>query len=379
MERSRGSRPIAAALALAFAAAVLCLVAPAAADSNGSAHGQILNVEGKPWANLTIVFVSGHGQQTEVKTDKNGNFSVRGLAPDEYTVRFMIPGMATPLESKTKIGSGQDVSVDVNFKEQASTITAAKKREEADKKFESMKAHFDAGKGFLKEARDTRTELLNAPPNQRDALRQKLSSLSGQAVTEFEVAHQATSEKDPNMHLIWAQLGDAYDLAGRDDDAVKAYGQAIADKPDAANYYNNLGNILARMGKIDEAGKMYSMSAEKDPPNAANAWLNFGVVLNQAQKAKESIEPLKKAIALDPKNAKAWYLLGTSLVSLIEYKQEDDKQVPSIPPGTVEALQKAIELDPNGTWGKESKQMLDNLQQIAPGIDTSYGQKKKKK
>jgi tetratricopeptide (TPR) repeat protein len=379
MERSRGSRPIAAALALAFAAAVLCFVAPAAADSNGSAHGQILNMEGKPWANLTIVFVSSQGQQTEVKTDKNGNYSVRGLAPGDYSVRFMIPETATPLELKAKIKSGEDAAFYVNFKEQAGAIAAAKKQDEASKKFESMKAHFDAGKGFLKEARDTRAELQTAPPDQRDALKQKFSSLSGQAVTESEAARQAASEKDPNMHLIWAQLGDAYDLAGRDDDALKAYEQAIALKPDVATNYNNLGNLLARQGKTEEAGKMYAKSVELDPPNAATAWLNFGVVLYNAQRMKEAVEPLKKATELDPKNAKGWYLLGTCLISLIEYKQEGDKQVPSIPPGTVEALQKAVELDPNGTYGKESKNMLDNLQQIAPGIDTSYGPKRKKR
>ena len=379
MERSRGSRPIVAALALAFAAALFCLVAPAAADSNGSAHGQILNMEGKPWANLTIVFISSQGQETEVKTDKNGNYSVHGLAPGDYSIKFMIPEVAAPLESKTKIGKGEDVNFDVNFKEQAGKIAAAKKRDEAGKKFESMKAHFDAGKGFLKEARDTRTALQTAPPDQRDALKQKFSNLSGQAVTEFEAARQAAYEKDPNLHLVWAQLGDAYELAGRDDDAIKAYEQAVAVKPDAPNYYDNLGNLLARKGQVEEAGKMYAKSVELDPPNAAGAWLNFGVVLYNAQKMKEAIEPLKKATELDPKNPKGWYLLGTCLISLIEYKQQGDKQVPSIPPGTVEALQTAIQLDPNGTYGKESKNMLDNLQQIAPGIDTSYGVKKKKK
>jgi len=36
--------------------------------------------------------------------------------------------------------------------------------------------------------------------------------------------------------------------AGRNDDAVQAYQQAINAKPDVPGYYNNLGNVLARAG-----------------------------------------------------------------------------------------------------------------------------------
>jgi cytochrome c-type biogenesis protein CcmH/NrfG len=93
---------------------------------------------------------------------------------------------------------------------------------------------------------------------------------------------------------------------------------------------------------------------------------------------KEAVEPLRKSAELDPKSAKTWYLLGSSLVNLIEYKQEGDKMVLNVPPGTVEAFQKAIELDPDGPLGTLSKQALDGLRQAAPGIDTSYGAKKRK-
>jgi tetratricopeptide (TPR) repeat protein len=370
---------MAAAVALAFAAAVSCLVTPAAADSNGSAHGQVLNMEGKPWANLTVVFVSSQGQQTEVKTDKNGHFSVHGLAPGEYSVRFTIPGMAAPLESKATIKSGEDVPLDFNFKEQAGAITAGqKKQEEETKKFESLKASFTAGKNLLEQASQVQAELATAPADQHDALKQKVSDLSAQAAAQFEAGRQAASEKDPNLPILWANLASAYDLGGRNEDAVKAYQQAIALKPDVATYYNNLGNLLARQGKTEEAGKMYAKCAELDPPNAATAWRNFGIVLYNAQRMKEAVEPLRKSAELDPKSAKTWYLLGSSLVNLIEYKQEGDKMVLNVPPGTVEAFQKAIELDPDGPLGTLSKQALDGLRQAAPGIDTSYGAKKRK-
>jgi tetratricopeptide (TPR) repeat protein len=174
-------------------------------------------------------------------------------------------------------------------------------------------------------------------------------------------------------------MGEAYDLAGRNDEAINAYQQAIAAKPDNPSYYNNLGNILGRTGKIDEARAAYTKCAELDPPNASMAWRNFGISLYQAGRMVEAIEPLKKATELDPKNAQAWYLLGACMVADPSiYKTVGDKIEVTPKPGTVEAYQKAIELDPNGPWGTQAKQGLEQLQQLTGGIETKVGNKKKK-
>ncbi len=47
-------------------------------------------------------------------------------------------------------------------------------------------------------------------------------------------------------------------------------------------------------------------------------------------------------------------------------------------PGTGEAYQKAVELDPTGPYGKQAKEGLAMLEQIIPGIDTKVNVKKKK-
>jgi hypothetical protein len=71
-------------------------------------------------------------------------------------------------------------------------------------------------------------------------------------------------------------------------------------------------------------------------------------------------------------------LLGAALVGAMETKKVGDKLEFVIQPGTVEAYQKAVELDPNGTYGAQAKQGLDALQQIAPGIEMKVNTKKKK-
>ena len=189
---------------------------------------------------------------------------------------------------------------------------------------------------------------------------------------------ESAGEKDPNLHLLWAKLGEAYDTAGRNEEAAQAYQQAIAAKPDVPGYYNNLGNVLARAGKIDEAKAAYTKSAELDPTNAATAWRNFGISLYNANRLGDAVEPLQKSAELDPKNPQTWYLLGASLVYKMTLKKVGDKEIPEFAPGTIEAYQKAIELDPNGTYGQQAKAGLEQLQQMAPGIDLKVSTKKKK-
>jgi tetratricopeptide (TPR) repeat protein len=368
------------AVSLVLLLALTCGFAPKAAAQDGVVNGQILDVTGKPWADLGIQAVSDQGAKSDTKTDKDGNFTIRGLRNGVYTIAIQLPAPNKPYEVKVRVTGADTPKVAVNFKDivakQGSEYAEAqKKQEEERQKFQGMKAHFDAGVGFLGQAGQAKAELAKAPADQRDALKQQVKDLSDKAITELEAAKAAAPEKDTNLHLIWARLADAYDADGRPDDAANAYKQAIELKPTAA-YYNNLGGIYGRAGKIPEAMEAYKKSAELDPPNAATAYRNGGITLYNAGKMKEAVEPLKKATELDPKSAQAWYLLGASLVGSMDYKQVGSKLEVVVQPGTVEAYQKALELDPNGPYGQQAKQGLEALQQIAPGIDTKTKKKK---
>jgi tetratricopeptide (TPR) repeat protein len=367
-----------------LAVALLCTIAPrAAAQLDGSLSGNVLDVASKPWADMTIDAVSDQGAKLTTKTDKDGNYAFHNLRAGVYNVTIELPPPNKPYEfAQVRVQSGAETpKVNVNFKDVMSKQGAAaveqqKKAEEEKQKFTGMKQHFDAGIAALTQANQAKADMTKAPADQRDALKTQVADLSGKAVTELEAAKAAAPEKDANLHLIWARLGDAYDAAGRPDDAANAYRQAVALKPTAA-YYNNLGGILGRAGKIDDAMAAYAKSAELDPPNAAQAYRNAGITMYNAGKMKEAVEPLKKATELDPKSAQAWYLLGASLVGAMEYKKVGEKLEVVVQPGTVEAYQKAVELDPNGPYGQQAKQGLEALAQMAPGIDTKTKVKKK--
>src|SRR6266581_5826620 len=374
------------ALATILVAALASVLAPRAAAQTGSISGSIMDVNGKPWAEVVIRSVSDQGAKQETKTDSGGKFSLPNLRAGIYTVFVVFPppnDKQAPYEVKTRVQSGEDAKIDLNFQEIVAKQGAAaqeqvKKAEEAKSKMEGLKTHFNAGNALIDQEKQAKADLQKAPPDQRNALKQKLADLSDQAVKEFQEAAKSLGEKDPNAHLVWFKLGEAYDTAGRNDDAAQAYQQAINAKPDVPGYYNNLGNVLARVGKIDEAKAAYTKSAELDPANAATAWRNFGISLYNANRLGDAVEPLQKSAELDPKNAQTWYLLGASLVYRMTLKKVGDKEVPEFAPGTIEAYQKAVELDPNGPYGQQAKAGLEQLQQMAPGIDLKvYGKKKK--
>jgi tetratricopeptide (TPR) repeat protein len=370
-----------------LAGTLATVLTPKASAQNGSIAGTILDINGKPWFGLNVEAVSDQGAKTDVKTDAEGKFAFRNLRPGVYTVTittFPPPNdkqAAVPM-GQLRVASGEEAKADMNFKDimakqGAEAQEKVKKQDEEKQKFEGMKAHFTAGTALLEQERKAKDDLSKATPDQRDALKQSLKDLSDKASTEFQAAQKAASEKDPNQHLLWAKLGESYDIAGRNDEAAQAYQQAVSAKPDDPGYYNNLGNVLARAGKIEEARAAYAKSAELDPTKAATAWRNFGISLYNANRGGDAIEPLQKSAELDPKSAQTWYLLGACLVYKMTVKKVGDKDVPEFAPGTIEAYQKAVELDPNGPFGQQAKEGLAQLQQMAPGIDIRVTKKKK--
>ncbi len=67
-----------------------------------------------------------------------------------------------------------------------------------------------------------------------------------------------------------------------------------------------------------------------------------------------------------------------ALVGAMGVKQEGDKVIPILQPGTIEAYQKCIEVDPNGPYGAQCKQGLEQLETRGVGIPTKIKSRTKK-
>jgi cytochrome c-type biogenesis protein CcmH/NrfG len=85
-----------------------------------------------------------------------------------------------------------------------------------------------------------------------------------------------------------------------------------------------------------------------------------------ANQSEDAGKAFKKAIDLQPTYADAYYQYGVTLVSKAQIGS-DGKVTPV--PGTVEAFQKYLELQPTGPYAQGAKDMLTTL---GSTVDTNY-------
>ena len=358
------------------------LAPPAFAQGFSRLSGTVTDVMGKPYADLSIVLTNKDTNRVfNVKTDAKGYYSVANLPGGTYNVDLKDKDKVVYQAGLVISASSQPVAnfnlKDIMEKDRASNGEAEKKREEGEKAFAALKTHFDAGLAAIDAMKAAQAQLAQIPKDQKDQqapIQEKINQAGGTAITELGAALEMMKPEDSNRPIILARMGEAYETMSKWQEAADTYQTAINLKPDVAANYNNLGNDLAKTGKVDEAKAAYQKYVDLDPADAALAWRNFGIVLYQANRMKEAIEPLQKATTLDPKNAQAWLLLGIAMVNTMEFKTVGDKITPVILPGTIEAYQKAVDLDPTGPVGAQAKQGLESLQAMGVGgIDIKVG------
>ena len=367
-----------------IAGPLAALLAPAAFAQGGTLSGTVLDLTGKPYPDVTLTIKSVEtSKETKVTTDAKGHYTAPGLGGGTYNVDLSGKDKDQKdmllYQTGLKLAPGTSPTFDVNLKElqeqgKLAAVEAERKRQEAEVQFAALKTHYDAGIAAIEQMKAAQTKLAQTPKEQQDPVKAQINQAGGTAVTELSAALELEKPEDPNRSIVLSRLGEAYESMAKWQEAADTYQKAIALKPDTAANYNNLGNDLAKLGKVDDARTAYQKYVDLKPDDAALAWRNFGTVLYNSNRMKESIEPLQKATTLDPKNATAWLLLGIALVNTMEFKTVGDKITPVMQPGTVEAYQHAIDLDPNGPIGAQAKQGLDSLTAMGVGITTKVGE-----
>ena len=370
---------------------VAMLAATALAQGTGRLNGEILDQNGKPFADQTVTIkLPDTGQTYTVKTDKNGKFVQLGMRTGIYVITLV----SVNYSEKFQVTDGQENNYKLDLKQLAAATAAAhpeeaKKKEETEDKFKMMKQHFDAGVAALGAANDLRTQLKTAAADQKASLQAQRTTDCTTAASEFSQAVQNTGDKEVNNRaMILGNLGSANECAGKYQDAADAFQKAIDTKP-VAGYYIGLATNLANVGAAstdpkDGAAKFTDASAAcdkvtaLDPASGATCWKNLGIVLSNKGRMKEAITPLQKASQADPKDQITWYMLGSALTATIDTKQEGEKMTYIIAPGTAEAYQKCIDTGADNATGKLCKDALDGLNAMSGGQDTSVGKKKKK-
>jgi tetratricopeptide (TPR) repeat protein len=283
------------------------------------------------------------------------------------------------------------------FTEQETGIkTARKTQEEAVKRSKLMKPHFANGNLAMADAQAIRQQLQTATTDQKPALLAKMKADYQTAITEYEQALQETEVRDENgvqvigligvirnglvsqqkavdmlvqdkdLPVILSNLGLAYGGVGEYQASITMLQQAAILKP-AAGTYMELGTDLAQVGKTPEATAACDKIPTVDPSvkNMQSAcYKNVAIVLTNKGKLADAITPLETATQLNPQDALAWKLLGDALTNTISSKSENGKIVYVLPPGTIEAYQKYLQLEPGGPYAGQVQAAVEGLARL---------------
>lgn len=356
------------------------------AQASGSVKGVCRDADGKPIVAAIVEYTNlDNGQKYNLKTNKNGEYFSLGLTPGKYKVTLY----KTPDDQKANKElyhiNGFQVSLDENNLD-------LDMKKEAENQAKGQGLSPEQVKQMQEQQAKNQKETLTVKQ-----LNEKLNAAKTAAdAGDFDTAIASLTEAnqvDPSRDLIWFKLGDYYRLSAtkqtdtaekqkRLGSAIEAYQKAIDLKKGTTNdkdpnatsnlaaYYNNLAEAYAKANKTDDAIKTYELAAQADPTHASQYYFNTGAVLTNSGKVDDAITAFDKVIAADPNRADAYYWKGVNMIG--KATLQGDKMV--APPGTADAFQKYLELQPTGTYADAAKQMLTS---IGSNVETSFGNKKK--
>ena len=112
-------------------------------------------------------------------------------------------------------------------------------------------------------------------------------------------ANQKAKEINPLDAEIHNNLGNVLKKLEKFDEAQNSYRQAILLKQNYSEVYYNLGNLLKELSRFDEAEKNYNQ-AIKFRPNFAEAFNNLGNLLKELSRFDESIVNFKESLKINP-------------------------------------------------------------------------------
>lgn len=326
-------------------------------------RGTVKDEQGKPIEGATIILKAKEVSLSYTfKTDKKGEFYSIGIRPEVYT--------ATLMKGETQLWVSDNYQVRLATEGSINVLDfdLARLKKEAGK----------AGPPQLTEEQKRQMEELQ----KENAKIGNLNAMIAQAQTAADarqwdqaiaIMNQAAAA-DATKHEIWGKLCEVEVGGGKLAEAEQHCQQAITlaeaqpnvDKARMAGYHNNLGQAYAKGGKTKEAMGEYTRASEVDPAGAAKYYFNLGAVLtnvsarqqDQAARFKmidQATEAFDKATAADPTYAEAYYQKAVNLLG----KATLDKSNKMVaPPGTAEAFNKYLELEPTGRHAEEVKGML---------------------
>jgi len=388
-------------MATAACVAMLCGSAAGAQTQQApsTVHGHAQDPAGAPIAGATVKLTTDKSTDAKDRkypfsapTDAQGNYTVKGLTPGDYVAILFKGDVQADYQMVTlKAGDDKTVDFDMTREEYMKSLTPEQRKEieEYKKKNASVSS-------------------ANAVINRLNAtLKTVRADLAAAAPTKGDVSADVASMKEAvaakaDVGLLWLTYGDTLQaqgdhLAAEDkkagkaamsdpdvlqnyNDAADAYTKGIAldgqgAKPnplEQAIGNNQLGNSLAKLGKVSEASAAFEAASRVDPTKAGMYYNNEAAILFNSGQTDAALAAADKAIAADPNRPDPYFIKGQALIG--KSTMDPKTQKLTAPPGCVEAYNKFLELAPNDPKAPEVREVLTSL---GEKIDTTFKAKKK--
>ncbi len=342
--------------------AVLATIAagvPASAQTGG-VTGKVTLQDGSVCVGCHVII-----ERTEIKgiyktkTNKKGEYIYIGLPLGNYKITLESPTGQTLFYFNNKhLEMGDPTEVDFDL---AKEVAAAKKDQETNPEYQKRLAE--------QQKEEKQIAGLKTTYDQGNALFDQKQY--AEAAAKFQEALPLAKGK--NREAVLTRLADSYAKAKDKDKAVATYQEAIQADPTSAGLHNNLGNVYADSGDIDKAKAEFQKAAEMDPTGAAQYYFNLGAVLYNTGKMDDSVAAFQKATSIDPKYANAYFWLGQALMG--KATTGENGEVVAVP-GTKEAFETYLKLEPNGPSAAAAQALLKTIE---GGVGTEFKKEKKKK
>lgn len=182
------------------------------------------------------------------------------------------------------------------------------------------------------------------------------------AKAQFKVGDDASAggsldaylEGAPDDAEAWHLRGEVFERAGGDDQAIRAYWNAVKYDPAMKEAWNSLGVLLHIAGRFGEAASAFE-SAVKGAPDDRHLWHNLGSTYHELGRMNDAIDAFNRAIALEPTDKVSFNNKGTTLFEMSDY------------PGARACFERACAIDP------KFEQALNNLGRALEKLEDKQG------
>ncbi|MCE0499175.1 MAG: tetratricopeptide repeat protein [Methylacidiphilales bacterium] len=163
-----------------------------------------------------------------------------------------------------------------------------------------------------------------------------------------------TLTRNPTSCLVYNDLGGAFALKGRLDEAIVQFQKCLEINPNYAAAHYNLGMAFAQKGQPGEAIVQFRRALEINP-NYLAACNNLGNVFFQEGRLDEAIGQYRRTLEINPNYVTAYNNLG---MAFAQKGQVDEATA---------QFQAALRLNPNDTYARTGLAKVQAMARQAPG------------